>query len=54
VDQLPVLWVATLGVEEVLHAEFCGIGTEAAAVPVQPVVHLQTKKTTDIISEYLI
>ncbi|TNN59892.1 hypothetical protein EYF80_029858 [Liparis tanakae] len=35
VDQLPVLWVATLGVEEVLHAEFCGIRTEAAAVPVQ-------------------
>lgn len=41
VNQQQVLGVATLGVEQVLHTEFCWIGCEAAAVPVQPVVYLK-------------
>ena len=41
VNQQQVLGVATLGVQQVLHAEFCWIRCETTAVPVQTVTDLQ-------------
>lgn len=48
VNQQQVLRASALVAKKVLHAEFGGIRSEAAAVPVQPVVHLRQRGKTSI------
>lgn len=45
VNQQQVLGVATLGMQQVLHTEFCWIRCETTAVPVQPVIDLHQQRT---------